>query len=55
MSPILNDIVDDIQQLLGGNTTVFQIIPEGALRILTNVLKLKGTRAVGLSSSRLIR
>ena len=40
-------IVDKIQELVGGTATIFQIIPEGALRISTNVLDLIGKRAVG--------
>ena len=40
-------VVDQIQKLVGGTATIFQIIPEGALRISTNVLKSDGTRAVG--------
>ena len=39
-------IVDHIQALVGGTVTIFQIIPQGALRISTNVLKEDGTRAV---------
>jgi methyl-accepting chemotaxis protein len=42
-----SDIVDTIQQLVGGTATIFQIVPEGALRISTNVLKSDNTRAVG--------
>lgn len=41
------DIVDAIQQLVGGTATIFQIFPQGALRISTNVLKADGARAVG--------
>ena len=41
------EIVDKIQQLVGGTATIFQMIPGGTLRISTNVLKLDGTRAVG--------
>ena len=47
--PIANnfEIVDKIQSLVGGTATIFQMIPEGALRISTNVLQQDGTRAVG--------
>ncbi len=41
------EIVDQIQHLVGGTATIFQVIPEGLLRISTNVLKRDGTRAVG--------
>ncbi len=41
------EIVDRIQQLVGGTATIFQEIPEGLLRISTNVLQLDGDRAVG--------
>jgi len=40
-------IVDEIQGLVGGTATLFQVIPQGLLRISTNVLKLDGARAVG--------
>ena len=48
-SPLLNntEIVDEIQQTVGGTATIFQVIPEGLLRIATNVLKKDNTRAVG--------
>lgn len=47
--PVANnfEIVDKIQSLLGGTATIFQMIPEGALRISTNVLQQDETRAVG--------
>ena len=41
------DIVDRIQALTGETATIFQIFPQGALRISTNVLQTDGTRAVG--------
>ena len=41
------EIVDRIQQLVGGTATIFQMIPEGALRISTNVLTQNNARAVG--------
>jgi len=41
------DIVDSIQTLTGGTATIFQIFPQGALRISTNVLQADGSRAVG--------
>lgn len=45
---VYNDsIVNNIQKLVGGTTTIFQVIPEGLLRISTNVLKPDGTRAIG--------
>lgn len=40
-------IVDEIQSYIGGTATIFQVIPEGLLRISTNVLKDDFTRAVG--------
>jgi len=41
------DIVDEIKSLVGGTATIFQMIPNGALRISTNVMKTDGARAVG--------
>ena len=40
-------IVDEIQNHVGGTATIFQVIPEGLLRISTNVLKEDFSRAVG--------
>lgn len=40
-------VVDEIQDHIGGTATIFQMIPEGMLRISTNVLKFDGNRAVG--------
>ena len=40
-------LVDEIQKYAGGTATVFQIIPQGLLRVSTNVLKEDFTRAVG--------
>lgn len=40
-------IVDDIQNKVGGTATIFQRIPEGYLRVSTNVLKNDGTRSIG--------
>lgn len=40
-------IVDKVKALVGGTATIFQMIPEGALRIATNVRKTDGNRAVG--------
>lgn len=39
--------VDRIQKSIGGAATIFQVVPQGLLRISTNVLKLDGARAVG--------
>ena len=48
-SEILNNhaVVDKIKILTGDVSTIFQIIPEGAIRISTNVLTKEGERAVG--------
>lgn len=46
---IFNDysFVDKIQEITGATSTIFQKIPEGYLRISTNVLTEDGKRAVG--------
>ncbi len=41
------EAVDRIRTLVGGTATIFQVIPQGLLRISTNVLKTDKTRAVG--------
>lgn len=40
-------LVDIVQARAGGTATIFQTIPQGMLRISTNVRKSDGTRAVG--------
>ncbi len=40
-------IVDAIQDKIGGTATIFQKIPQGYLRIATNVIQLDGKRATG--------
>jgi len=42
-----NKIVDDVTREVGGTATIFQKIPQGYLRISTNVLNAHGNRAVG--------
>lgn len=39
--------VDGVTELLGGTATVFQLIPQGLLRVATTVKKADGSRAVG--------
>lgn len=48
-SALLNDhtMVDNVKKSVGGTATIFQVIPQGILRVSTNVMKLDGTRAVG--------
>jgi len=41
------DLVDNVQNIVGCTCTVFQVIPEGLLRISTNVKTKEGARAVG--------
>lgn len=41
------EIVDKIQKLTGMTSTIFQKIPQGYLRISTNVLNKAGNRAIG--------
>lgn len=41
------ETVDKIQSMAGGVSTIFQMIPQGMLRISTNVKKADGSRAVG--------
>ncbi len=47
--PVLNSerFPDNMFELFGGTTTIFQKIDSGFLRISTNVLKINGERAVG--------
>ena len=40
-------LVDKVQQLVGGTTTIFEVLPGRLLRVSTNVKKLDGNRAVG--------
>lgn len=42
-----NQLVDDIKMLMGNTVTVFQKIPDGYLRIATNVTNESGRRAIG--------
>lgn len=47
---VINDnfeIVDQVQSLVGGAATVFQVFDDHAVRISTNVIGTDGTRAVG--------
>lgn len=47
---VINDnfeIVDQVQSLVGGAATVFQVYDDNAVRISTNVIGNDGTRAVG--------
>ncbi|MBN2049203.1 MAG: methyl-accepting chemotaxis protein [Spirochaetales bacterium] len=41
------EVVDRVSSLCGGTSTIFQVIPEGLLRISTSVLNTDGTRALG--------
>ncbi len=40
-------LVDKIQKLIGGTVTIFQVIPQGLVRISTSVRKTSGKRAIG--------
>lgn len=42
-----NELVDRIQNMVGGTATIFQVLPGKLLRVSTNVKKLDGNRAVG--------
>lgn len=42
-----NSYVDGLVKEFGGTSTVFQIIPQGLLRVSTTIMKLNGQRAVG--------
>lgn len=42
-----HQFVDSIQAVVGGTATLFQKIPQGYLRVSTNVRKLNGERAIG--------
>lgn len=42
-----NNYVDSIATIVGGSATIFQLIPEGLLRISTTVKKDTGERAIG--------
>jgi methyl-accepting chemotaxis protein len=46
--PVIGDFeyVDKVKELIGLSVTIFQCIPQGLLRISTNVLNKDGTRAV---------
>jgi methyl-accepting chemotaxis protein len=41
------DMVDSVQAMAGGTSTIFQVLPGRLLRVSTNVKKLDGNRAVG--------
>ncbi|MFP4515955.1 MAG: Cache 3/Cache 2 fusion domain-containing protein [Desulfovibrionales bacterium] len=41
------EIVDGVQNMVGGTATIFQVLPGKLLRVSTNVLTLDGNRAVG--------
>ena len=41
------DLVDGVQAMVGGTSTIFQVLPGRLLRVSTNVKKTDGNRAVG--------
>ncbi len=41
------ELVDRVQKMVGGTSTIFQVLPGKLLRVSTNVMKLDGSRAVG--------
>ena len=41
------ELVDQVQDMVGGTATIFQVLPGKLLRVSTNVKKLNGERAVG--------
>jgi len=41
------DLVDAIQEMVGGTCTIFEVLPGRLLRVSTNVKKLDGNRATG--------
>ena len=49
-SEVINNnftLVDGVQAMVGGTSTIFQVLPGRLLRVSTNVKKLDGNRAVG--------
>ncbi|MCG8571725.1 MAG: Cache 3/Cache 2 fusion domain-containing protein [Spirochaetes bacterium] len=45
--PIFEDsvLVDDVARITGGNVSILQLIPQGLLRVSTNMMRTDGTRA----------